>query len=144
MPVKPTRQLDASAHPGSAPTSSAGTTPPSSRPHSRREDPPSLPPPLLVLCAAERAKLQSFKGYARARDFFRGMCNAGQQFPRGTTVFINLGSAMAYMCNYDVDNRSDEASEVMDAGCVPDSAAAVQVDFCSKMYGRENKEDTIS
>ncbi|KAH9436005.1 hypothetical protein MCOR02_004915 [Pyricularia oryzae] len=105
LSARPARQLDASAHPGSAPTSSAGTTPPSSRPHSRREDPPSLPPPLLVLCAAERAKLQSFKGYARARDFFRGMCNAGQQFPRGTTVFINLGSAMAYMCNYDVDNR---------------------------------------
>ncbi|KAI6443008.1 hypothetical protein MCOR22_005563 [Pyricularia oryzae] len=74
-------------------------------PLSRREGLPSLPPPLLVRCAAERAKLQSFKGYARARDFFRGMCNAGQQFPRGTAVFINLGSAIAYMCNYDVDNR---------------------------------------
>lgn len=63
---------------------------------------PSVTP---AAAAAERAKLQSFKGYARARDFFRGICNAGQQFPRGAAVFINMGSAMAYMCNYDVDNR---------------------------------------
>ena len=103
-----------------------------------RTNPPPLEKPKTTCGNAElnRNDLES------AKQQFEALCENPTIYPARNAIIITQGRAIAYMCNYNAENRCwreeyDEASGLLDKQCGNRRAGTVYVDRWKKTYGRD-------
>ena len=104
-----------------------------------RRAPPKLPSP-TVNCHDRSLNIGDFSA---AYNAFNNMCDSGEFYPANSAQWVTVGSAVAYMCNYEESSRCwreeySQANALMDAGCGRNGIGWVNIDAYKKSYGREN------
>jgi len=75
-------------------------------------------------------------------------CDKGGVFPAWRAMWLNVGSAVTYFCNYDnegscVRGEATQAHALLDVNCRASGVGDVFVDAYKKSYGRENSGVSI-
>jgi len=103
-----------------------------------QKNPPPLEKPKTTCGNAElnRNDLEEAKG------LFESLCESDRMYPARNAVIITQGRVIAYMCNYNADNRCwseeyAEASSILDKQCGNRRSGTVYVDRWKKTYGRD-------
>lgn len=83
------------------------------------------------------------KDYDSAFRVFNTICDRGEHYAANTSMVVSAGTAIAYLCNYDAENRcwsseSSEADGLMNSSCGNNGIGWVYIGQYRKSYGREN------
>ncbi|KAK1761596.1 hypothetical protein QBC47DRAFT_397561 [Echria macrotheca] len=110
-----------------------------------RRQAPRLPKP-STNCHQDRSLNR--EDYNIAFQAFNTICDRAEMYPANSSMVVSSGTAMAYLCNYNADNRcwsseSNEADGLMNSSCGNNGIGWVFIGQYSKSYGRENKGISI-